>query len=74
MMGSIGVDYREDPNFNYSMFLPWRKPKSVMYGDGSEFAMPTLFRDILRGALTAEKAGKYGNDEAAIKGLLDSML
>jgi hypothetical protein len=73
MMGSIGVDYREDPNFNYSMFLPWRKPKSVMYGDGGP-AMPSLFRDILRGALTAEKAGKYGNDEAAIKGLLDSML
>jgi hypothetical protein len=74
MMGSIGVDYREDPNFDYGTFWPWRKPKSVMYGDGSEFAMPSLFRDILRGALTAERAGKYGNDEAAIKGLLESML
>lgn len=73
-MSQWGIDAQEDPRFDYGTILPFRKPKSIMYGDGVELAMPSLLRDIIKGAVTAPTAVGYGNDEAALRGLLEATM
>ena len=60
----------EDQGATYGDILPLKRTAE---GD-IEFAVPGLLRNVLRGILEAEKGVKSGNDERAIRGLLDAMM
>jgi hypothetical protein len=60
----------EDQGATYGDILPLKRT-----AEGNiEFAMPGLLRSALRGILEAEQGAKTGNDERAIRGLLDVIM
>jgi hypothetical protein len=60
----------EDQGATYGDILPLKRT-----AEGNiEFAIPGLLRSMLRGIVEAEQGAKSGNDERAIRGLLDAIM
>lgn len=68
LLATVGL--AEDQGATYGDILPLKRT-----AEGNiEFAMPGLLRSALRGILEAEQGAKTGNDERAIRGLLDAIM